>query len=470
MRSRILPVLALATLAPFVVNAAATIVIVNFDDPGVGFNDPTPVAAVGGNPGTTLGQQRLLAFQAAANKWGATLTSNVIITVAAYWDHLSCNSSGAVLGSAGATEVFADFPGAILAGHWYGKALTNKLYGADGDPGVPDIVAGFNIDLGKTGCLDGTFFYLGLDGNHGANVDLVTVLEHEFAHGLGFQTFTSGSTGAPFLGLPTVTDAFLMNSATSKTWDTMTNAERAASALSGNKLVWTGPNVTAGVPSVLQAGSPNLRINAPASVAGNYLVGTASFGPALTAAGLTAEIMPVVDQANGTGLACTTLSAANALAVSGKIGLVDRGGCTFNVKAARLQAAGAVGMIVVDNVAGSPPPGLGGTDGSITIPAVRITLGDGNALKVALSKRSRTHSGVFGFLGVDLTLRSGADNLNHALMYAPNPYQSGSSVSHFDVSAFPNLLMEPAINGDLTHEVTVPTDLTFAFLKDIGWN
>jgi hypothetical protein len=38
------------------------------------------------------------------------------------------------------------------------------------------------------------------------------------------------------------------------------------------------------------------------------------------------------------------------------------------------------------------------------------------------------------------------------------------------VSAFPNQLMEPAINGDLTHEVIPPYDLTFKLLKDIGWN
>jgi hypothetical protein len=52
---------------------AATIVIFNNDPAGVGFNDPTVVAPVGGNAGTTRGQQRLIAFQAAANKWGATL-------------------------------------------------------------------------------------------------------------------------------------------------------------------------------------------------------------------------------------------------------------------------------------------------------------------------------------------------------------------------------------------------------------
>ena len=40
--------------------AAATIVIVNNNNPGVGFNDPTPAAPVGGNPGTTIGQQRLM--------------------------------------------------------------------------------------------------------------------------------------------------------------------------------------------------------------------------------------------------------------------------------------------------------------------------------------------------------------------------------------------------------------------------
>jgi hypothetical protein len=55
-------------------------------------------------------------------------------------------------------------------------------------------------------------------------------------------------------------------------------------------------------------------------------------------------------------------------------------------------------------------------------------------------------------------------------MYTPNPYQGGSSVSHFDTSAFPNLLMEPNINGDLTHNVMPPWDLTLPLLKDIGWS
>jgi hypothetical protein len=36
-------------------STAAELVPVNFDDPGEGYNDPTPAAPVGGNPGTTIG-------------------------------------------------------------------------------------------------------------------------------------------------------------------------------------------------------------------------------------------------------------------------------------------------------------------------------------------------------------------------------------------------------------------------------
>lgn len=455
---------------PVTAHAAATITIVNGDPANVGFNDPTVVAPVGGNTGTTLGQQRLNAFQAAANKWGATLTSSVTIRIQARWTALSCTASSAVLGSAGATEIFRDFTGAPIPGAWFGKAEANKLVGADLDPATADISANFNVNLGKANCLTGTFFYLGLDNNHGNNVDLVTVLTHEFAHGLGFQTFTSGSTGARIAGFPSIWDFFLSDDTTGKYWVDMTNAERVASSLNTGHLVWTGANVTSKIPQVLQQGTPLLAVTAPASVAGNYLVGTASFGPALSSPGVTAEVMPVVDTAPNTGLACNPLSALNAAAVNGKIALVDRGTCTFNVKVKNCQNAGAVGVLVADNVAGSPPAGLGGTDATITIPSVRITLADGNTLKAALAKRSRLHSGMFANLGLNLSVYAGASASGQALMYSPNPYQSGSSVSHYDTSMFPNQLMEPAINGDLTHEVTVPFDLTFELLKDIGWN
>lgn len=250
----------------------------------------------------------------------------------------------------------------------------------------------------------------------------------------------------------------------------MTAAQRATSALNARRVGWTGPNVGAALPGVLQLGTPELTATAPASVAGQYLVGTANFGPPLTAGGLTGEVMPVVDQANGTGLACVALSPANALSVNGKIALVDRGTCTFPEKVKNVQNAGAIGAIVVDNAAGSPPPGLGGADPTITIPSVRVSLADGNAFKAALKNRSRTRSGMFVNIYLNMAVYAGADPSGRALIFTPNPFQSGSSVSHWDTIAFPNQLMEPSINGDLTHNVAPPYDLTLPMLRDIGWN
>lgn len=448
---------------------AATITIVNGDPAGVGFNDATPATPVGGNTGTTLGAQRLNAFQAAASKWGETLDSNVPIRVLATWEALPCTDGAAVLGSAGALEVFSDFPGAPQPNAWFGKAETNKLIGFDADPEVPDIRARFNVNLGQPGCFTGSPFYLGLDNNHGPNTDLVTVLLHEFAHGLGFQTYTDDETGELLAGIPSIWDYFLLDTTTGKVWKDMSNAERAASAVKSGKLVWNGVQVTNAAQIVLQPGTPILTVLTPASVAGVYQVGTASFGPPLTSPGLTGEVMPVVDTPPDIGLACSPLSVINARAVRGKIALVDRGVCAFVVKARNVQDAGAIGLIVADNVAGAPPPGLGGSDPGIFIPAVRITLEDGRALKQAIARRTRTHSGLFANLGVNLAVRAGTDLLGRVLMYAPRPNQPGSSVSHYDTSATPNQLMEPAINADLTHEVKPPYDLTYPLLKDIGW-
>src|SRR5882672_4491375 len=388
--------------------AAATIVIVNGNAAGVGFNDPTVVAPVGGNAGTTLGQQRLIAFQAAANIWGATINSVPSISILSTFEPLTCTATSAVLGSAGPTEVFRDFAGAPFPATWYHGALASAIFGANLDPATAPIRARFNSNLGNTGCLTGVPFYLGLDGNHGSQVDLVTVLLHEFAHGLGFSTVTNGQSGNFLAGFPSAFDHFLFDNSTGKLWTDMTVAERAASSLNEGHLVWNGPNVVSNVPGVLALGSPQLNVTAPASVSGTYLIGTATFGPPLSSPGVTGEVMPVVDNPGGIGLACNPLNAANALAVNGKIALVDRGVCSFNIKAANVQAAGAVGVIIVDNVAGTPPPGLGGTDPTILIPAARITLGDGNALRAALATRSRTHSGMFATLGVNATVRRGA--------------------------------------------------------------
>ena len=100
-------VLAIAVVLPA---SATTFVIDNVDGAGEGFNDTTPSTPVGGNNGTTLGQQRLNLFQKAADTWGAAIDSDVPIIIQASFDPLTCNSSSAVLGSAGATQIIRDFP------------------------------------------------------------------------------------------------------------------------------------------------------------------------------------------------------------------------------------------------------------------------------------------------------------------------------------------------------------------------
>ena len=451
--------------------AAATIVIVNLNAPGVGFNDPTPVAPVGGNTGTTLGEQRLNAFRRAADIWGATLTSSVPIRIGASFVPLSCTATSAVLGAAGANEVWSDFPGAPRTSTWYPSALASRLAGQDvATPGEPHIIARFNARLGLfPDCLPGSGFYLGLDDQFGSQIDLVTVLLHEFAHGLGFQTFTDDETGAEIQGIPSIWDYYLLNNRTGKLWVEMTDAERAESAVSWRGLSWNGPIVTAAVPQVLDPVS-NLAVSGAAAGAagGNYTVGDASFGPPLSNPPVAGQLMPVVDQPTGTGLACDPLNAVNRLAVRGNIALVDRGTCDFVTKARNVQAAGALGMVVADNQPGDVG-GMSGNDASITIPSVRITQADGIRLKAALERRSRTQSGVVAGLGLDTTRLAGTDSAGRILMYTPTTYSPGSTVSHYTTEAKPNQLMEPAINTDLTHEVTPPRDLTYPLLRDIGW-
>src|ERR1044071_7665721 len=164
---------AVAVAASVQARAAATIVIQNNDPAGSGFNDPTPAAPVGGTTGTTVGPQRLNAFQFAAILWGATLRSDVPITIRASWGALPCDAEGVTLASAGAIRTHSNFPNAPFTNTLYPGALANALSGTDLRPGEPEITAQFNSSVGSANCFGGTRFYLGLDNNHGPDIDLV---------------------------------------------------------------------------------------------------------------------------------------------------------------------------------------------------------------------------------------------------------------------------------------------------------
>jgi hypothetical protein len=473
-----LVVLVFVLLAPASAFGGATVLLINIDGAGEGFNDPAPRTPVAGNNGTTLGQQRLNSVAHAAGIWAATLDSNVQINLLARFNPQTCTPTAATLASAGTLQIVANFapnspfPG-LEANTWYGTSLANKRVGYDIITGplgttADDILATFNSNLGTgPGCLGGRDFYYGLDANHGVNIDLVATALHELGHGLNFQQFANVATGAQPQNLTDVYGKRILDLTTGKTWDQMTDAERAASAVNTRKVVFNGPTVTAAAPGVLALGVPFLRVNSPAGIAGLYEVGTATFGPPLDSSGVTGNVVLGDDGVAAAGSPPGTVNDGCEPLVgggyAGQIVIVDRGFCGFTIKVKNAQDAGALAVIVADNVAGAPAPGMSGVDPTITIPSVRITLADGNTLKANLSGLNAT-------MFLDMSVRAGTDPAGgRVLLYTPVPVSGGSTISHWDTSPTPNQLMEPSINAGLTHSVSPPQDLTLPLFRDLGW-
>jgi hypothetical protein len=149
----------------------------------------------------------------------------------------------------------------------------------------------------------------------------------------------------------------------------------------------------------------------------------------------------------------------NAAEVNGKVALIDRGGCPFVVKVKNAQDAGAIAVVVADSMPGCPALGMSGVDPTITIPVVRVTFDDGLTIKTGLPLEPDVN------MLRDPSKMAGADAAGRVFVYTPVPFALGSSVSHWDTSCDPNVLMEPALNPELSSKV----DLTQAQMADIGW-
>ena len=127
----------------------------------------------------------------------------------------------------------------------------------------------------------------------------------------------------------------------------------------------------------LWSAGANAKINSPAAIAGNHPASSSTtFGPCIATTAISGNVV-IANAADG----CAAF--ANAAAISGNIALVDRGTCGFTVKVKNAQLAGAVGVIVVNNVSGAPVT-MGGTDATITIPSIMISDADGTAIKTQL--------------------------------------------------------------------------------------
>ena len=224
---------------------AATIAIVNGDDAGEGFNDPAAATPEGGNTGTTLGQQRLNLFNAAAAIWGAYLDTSVPININAQFNPLACSANSITLGSAGTATLHSNFSNAEFSNTWYHVALASKRAGTDLNNATAEINARFNSTLNNNSdCFGGRRFYYGFDNaTPPGTTNLLVVVLHEMGHGLGFANFGDGSTGVLLQGFPGVYTRNMFDRTVNKYWHEMTDAERQTSALNPDNVLWDGVNV-----------------------------------------------------------------------------------------------------------------------------------------------------------------------------------------------------------------------------------
>ncbi len=131
--------------------------------------------------------------------------------------------------------------------------------------------------------------------------------------------------------------------------------------------LWTGTNV-----------GNNLTIHTPSSIAGGYSGLEAGFGPGLSSTALTADLVLADDNVtpDQNDLCEPPVNAAD---FSGRIAVIRRGSCSFVQKITAAQNAGALAVIMVNNVGGGPIT-MGGNGPSVTIPSIMISRADGNSI------------------------------------------------------------------------------------------
>ncbi len=236
---------------------AATMQLVVNDPAGEGFNDSTAVTPVGGNEGETLGEQRRIALQYAADILGSRIGSPLPIRIVARFESLDCdNDNGATLARSSPASFSANFGAATAQDDvFYPVALANAMRGRRIANVPNDIVVSFNsrLDEGNAGCLSGQRWYYGLDGATAPRrTSFVSTAVHELTHGLGFVSLvrlqdtddsragqfpTAQSRGARF---PDVFSTFIQDLSFSGNprWPSLTDDQRRRSLTNAPSVVW----------------------------------------------------------------------------------------------------------------------------------------------------------------------------------------------------------------------------------------
>ena len=127
--------------------------------------------------------------------------------------------------------------------------------------------------------------------------------------------------------------------------------------------------------------SSTFTVTAPSTVLGSYSAPVAAFGAQVY--DISGQVIIVNDGSANPTLGCNSL--VNAPQIAGKIALIDRGSCEFGLKCLNAQNAGAIAVIVCNNVSGSPISMSAGAVGNqVTIPCVMISQANCNTLRVTI--------------------------------------------------------------------------------------
>ena len=172
----------------------------------------------------------------------------------------------------------------------------------------------------------------------------------------------------------------------------------------------------------------SVTVTAPTALAGSLQFVPGLFGPQVF--DVTRLVAAAVSSTGTDGCAAIT----NAAAVAGKIALIDRGTCQFAAKTKEAQDAGAVGVLIANNVETINLSGMApGTDpqinAAITIPAMLVGQQDGAAIRAALTagtpvtvhlRRSAADLDRDGTIDNTIVAHEWGHYLNHRLIFDAN--------------------------------------------------
>jgi subtilisin family serine protease/photosystem II stability/assembly factor-like uncharacterized protein len=204
------------------------------------------------------------------------------------------------------------------------------------------------------------------DGDYSDHLDIINMsLSGDF--GSPYDSTSVASNNAALLGIIVV-------AAAGNAGDTYYAGGTPANA---DRVISVGSSVDS--LSILNA----FKVNSPASIAITYPATYALFPPSLITNPVTGTLaLP----ANIKG--CTPFDNADAAVLNGKIALLERGpsNCPFKLKVYNAQQAGAVGVLIYNDVSGAPVPmpDSSTVTTTTTIPVMMTDLATGNLLKTNL--------------------------------------------------------------------------------------